>query len=489
MCTSLMAGRKATIKEIIIVSRNEDYTQNNWNKYFKYRPFPEYYNKNGNNPVVSNNTWTLGNGLQVPVPETLFRYNATPDAVGEAEASYLINDHFFFEERGINENNVAISATNSLSINDKAAKADPLVSVGIAECIIPTLLLPQAKTALQTVELLGVYVEKYGASEVNGILIGDPLEAWYFEIGSGHHWIAVKVPDECYIVVANGMRVHGVNLNDKQNIKHSPGLFEFVVQHQLLENPDIHSFNFAEAFGIPGVPYNTNREWLAQKKLTPSLEQSPDLYQYPLFLRPDKAIAVTDIMQVLRATYKGTVLEEIAQRPIGYSKTAESHILTLDIKMPEQLRGTIWQCISTPLGAPYMPLYNVITDIPDSYAAGNNMYDAFSAYWAFRGLYSLVASHETKPYLKQIQSIWHHYEHQAYQEREYLDNMLQTMCANTPVLARDYAAQYSTGITYTCAEKARDLFSSIMTQITQNIGATTEENKQEDVLNGQLLVG
>ena len=296
MCTSIMAGNQATAGGLILLSRNEDFTRNNWNKYMVFRGQAEYKLAT----AQSNGIWTLGNGLSVPVPDQAYRYCAMPDAMAYDEATYAIGDRYFFEERGVNEKNFAISATNSLTINDKAQKADPLLETGgIAESVIPTLLLPQADSAVDGVRLLGHYVEQYGASEVNGVLLGDPQEAWYFEIGSAHHWIAVRVPQDAYIVVANGMRVHGVDL-DSGDVLCSEGLYEFVVINELLDLPDRHDFNFAKAFGIPGVPYNVDRVWLAQSILTPSRQQQPRLEQYPLFLTPDKAIEVEAVMHRLR---------------------------------------------------------------------------------------------------------------------------------------------------------------------------------------------
>lgn len=297
---------------------------------WSFRPLPEYRCA----PLPAGGLWTLGNGLTVPVPRKAYSYSAMPDATGPTEATQAIGDRFFYEERGINGKNVAISATNSLSINDKAGKADPLLaSGGIAESVIPTLILPQVETAVEAVRLLGQYVEEHGASEVNGVLFGDPDGAWYFENGSAHHWIAVKVPDDGYLVVANGMRVHGIDL-DRPDVLCSRGLYDFVVQHELLERPDRSDFDFAKAFGVLGVPYNQDRIWLAQSILTPSCPQKTGEPQYPLFMKPDHPIRIQDIMKLLRATYEGTVLEGKATRPIGYVRTAESHILTLDRSMP-----------------------------------------------------------------------------------------------------------------------------------------------------------
>jgi dipeptidase len=279
MCTSVMAGRHATTTGIVLLARNEDFTRNNWNKYMTYRSVPEYLVPG--TPVVAGGTWTLGNGLAVPVPAGGCGYSAMPDAVGATEAPSGIGDHFFFEERGINEHNVGVSATNSMATNDKAAASDPYPTVGVAESVIPTLVLPQATSARHGVELLGGYVSSCGASEPNGVLIGDADECWYVEIGSAHHWIGVRVPDDAYVAVANGLRVHDVDL-DADSALHSEGLFEFVSQHGLLDQPDRRSFDFARAFGVLGVPYNTDRVWLAQHILTPSLDQAPRLEQYPL---------------------------------------------------------------------------------------------------------------------------------------------------------------------------------------------------------------
>lgn len=469
-CTGIMAGKKATGTGISMIARNEDMsipsgnkgqkkTQNVWNKYLAFRKEPAYAN------IDPLKDWILGNGLKVPAPEARFTYSAIPDAVGYTEATHSIGNRFYFEERGINQCNVAISATNSMDVNERANAADPLVENGIEESIIPTLLLPQAATASQAVELLGKYVEECGAGEGNGILIGDPNESWYFEIGSRRHWIAVKVPEDSYLVVANDMRVHDVDL-DSKDVKHSKGLFEFVQQNNLLANPDAKSFNFARAFGVPGDPYNTDRVWLAQKILSPKTNPKPRQCQYPLFLNPDEKISVTTIMQVLRANYKNTELEGIAERTIGADHTAESHIITLDAGMPGELQGLIWQTMGTPLSAPYLPLYNVMDDIPPSYAAGDNVYSPSSAYWAFKGLYALSRlSNLYKKDLCGINEIWDQYEQELIDEHVHVEKTLKEMYASNRQKALDFAKRYSIGIAYRAERIANDELDKLITKI------------------------
>lgn len=474
MCTSVIVGKKATADGTVLIARNEDFSENNCNKYIKYRLKPQY-SIIDECDTSAENMWTLGNGLTVPVPSKSFSYCSTPDAVGNEEAAYPIGDHFYFEERGINECNVAISATNSMGINDKALSADPLVTIGIEESIILTLILPQSESAREAVGLLGHYVETYGASEANGILIADPDEAWYFEIGSCHHWIAVRVPEDSYIVIANSMRVHSVDLDDRKNVKHSKGLFDFVKNHNLLNNPKKSNFNFAKAFGHPGKViegnvdpyYNVDRLWLAQSILTPSEKQETRMEEYPLFLKPDEKVNVKDVMKVLRATYKNTKLEGIATRPIGVVRTAESHIMTIDPKMPERLKGVIWQALSTPLGSPYMPLFAVTDNIPVGYSTGDSRYSPLSAYWSFRSLFSLSGINENE-YMSVLKEMWGEYENQFTEEYESIRSMLRDMAETNYEEAVNFAKKYSTGILCQIEEAANYRLSALITEISLN---------------------
>jgi dipeptidase len=182
-------------------------------------------------------------------------------------------------------------------------------------------------------------------------------------------------------------------------------------------------------------------------------------------MKPDASISVQDVMKVLRATYKGTVLAGKATRPIGFIRTAESHILTLDRSMPPGLRGLIWQVISTPLGAPYMPLFAVMDDIPHGYRVGDNTYAPSSAYWAFRGLFAL-ADMNADSYLPDVAQLWHAHETQSVRELSQIRPMLKAMHDQDPGTAIAYAKRYSTGIAYETAGIAKSKTDKLMTRIT-----------------------
>ena len=464
MCTSIAAGPLASRDGSLLVGRNEDCERAGWNKALIRRPQPEWLAFPNS---ASNGSWTLGNGMRVAVPQAAFAYTGMPDAGAGQEATAAVGNRFFFEERGVNACNFAISATNSMTTNPAAAAADPFVGSGVAESILPTLLLPQARSARHGLELIASYMSVVGASEPNGLFLADPQEVWYLEIGSGHHWIAVRVPPDRYVAVANALRIHGVDLADVDAVRHSDGLFEFVCQHRLLAQPDARSFDFAQAFGVLGEPYDVDRIWLAQHLLTPSLQQPVRQPQYPLFLAPDRRIGAEDVMDVLRATYAGTPLQGIADRPIGWRKTAESHVIVLDPKMPEPLRGLLWQCVSTPLCAPYLPLFAALDRIPAAYASGSDTYGTHSAYWAYRGLFTLAetAGDTTRD---SVATMWREHERRLVDQQRDLRGLLAGDGATAPEAALAIACRYSAGAIAEALEIARATRDRLMTELTQS---------------------
>lgn len=459
-CTGIIVGKGASTDGSIMIARNEDFGINNWNKYLEYRPAQD--NEEGD--------WTLGNGLVVPMPKHFFAYSAIPDW----DAKTVDGDGKFYEERGVNEHNVAISATTSVEINEKVAKVDPLVENGVIEAIIPTLLLPQSTSAKQAVELLGNYIETYGAGEGNSLYIADINEAWLFEIGSGHHWIAVKVPDDSYAMIANGLRVHGVDLSSK-DVLHSKGMFEFVSDHKLLDKADKTSFNFAKAFGVVGDEYNTDREWLGQKMLTPSKHQQSRIAQYPLFMKPDEKISVEDVAELLSATYKGTVLEGKSTRPIRVERQIESHIIQLREQMPKELQGVIWQSFGVLPESVLVPLYSTLTDYPKAYQVGDDTYSDDSAYWQFRSLTALAAANPDK-YLPLLKETWDKEETRLYKQVANLDKTLTTMYKEDKQAALDMAADYSYGQLKRTLDIATDIRYKMMTDLTKS----TEKKYSEE---------
>lgn len=133
-----------------------------------------------------------------------------------------------WDEQGINEYNVAMSATETEATNARCLGHDPLVEDGINEDSMVYITLPFVKTAREGVKRLGRLIEKYGTGESNGIAFSDNKEVWYLETGAGHQWVAARVPDDSYAICPNIMVIQNVDFNDPDNFMYSEGIQEFV---------------------------------------------------------------------------------------------------------------------------------------------------------------------------------------------------------------------------------------------------------------------
>ncbi len=251
-CTSILVGKAATTSGSVIIGRNED-AKTAWPKHLAF-------NKHEEN-LANNHFKSKDNKFEMELPTTKFAYSSTPE---------WTDKYGVFEEDGINEYHVAMSATESAYANERVLAVDPFeTEKGILEEAMITVVLPYVKTAREGVKRLGEIVEKHGAAEADGILFGDRDEAWYMEIGSGHHWVAQRIPEDSYAVVANQLAIQVIDFNS-DDFMFSTGIQEFVKTNQLW--PADQAFNFREIFGThddSDLHYNTPRVWIGQKLLTP----------------------------------------------------------------------------------------------------------------------------------------------------------------------------------------------------------------------------
>ena len=126
-CTSILIGKKASRDGSIMIGRNED-AKAAWPKRLVVHARGEMPSQ-----FVSKDT-----KLELTLPKISARYTATPE---------WTDKYGLFEEAGINEYGVAMSATESAYSNDLVLGYDPLVKEGLNEEAMVTVVLPYVKTA------------------------------------------------------------------------------------------------------------------------------------------------------------------------------------------------------------------------------------------------------------------------------------------------------------------------------------------------------
>lgn len=374
-CTTVMVGKDASADGSTIIARNEDaYTAN-----------PKYFvvHEAKKNPAGTKHV-SKGNGFEIELPETQYKYTATPEWTDEWG---------LYEESGTNEKGVAMTGTESGTTNDKVLAVDPFVENGVAEDSIVTVVLPYVTSAREGVERLGEIVEKYGSAECNGLAFSDKDEVWYMEIVSGHHWAARRIPDDCYAVVANQISNREIWFDQPERYMWSTGIKEFVEENNL--NPSKTKFNIRNIFGTntkEDAEYNICRVWDGQRILSPSTQNKWGITskKMSMFRRPDKKITVDMVQKVLTSHYNGTKYDTYGKnvgnyRPINVQRTMESHIIQWRQNMPVEISGVQWQSLGVPENSIYVPFYSGITDTPAAYKKGTDAgYDSESAYWIFK---------------------------------------------------------------------------------------------------------
>ena len=313
-CTTILVGKKASYDGSTMIARNDDSGSGHFTpkKFVVIHPEeqPKTYKS-----VISHVT--------IELPDDPMRYTAVPNAV-EGEGIWAA--------AGVNEANVAMTATETITSNPRVLGADPLVKLqpaedgkeevpgGIGEEDIVCIVLPYIRSAREGVKRLGSLLEQYGTYEMNGIAFQDQDEVWWLETIGGHHWIARRVPDDVYVVMPNQLGIDHFDLedalSDQKEYMCSSDLKEFIEKNHLNLSMD-GSLNPRDAFGSHDDAdhvYNTPRAWYMERCLNPHTkvwdgehaDYTPQSDDIPWCMVPEKKITVEDVKYVLSSHFQGT---------------------------------------------------------------------------------------------------------------------------------------------------------------------------------------
>ena len=391
-CTAMLVGKNASIDGSTMIARDEDGYNGINPKTFKVFPAKDYTGEH----YVSDY-----NGFEVDMSGKGCRYTATPNGAHELNEGH---GNGRWDEQGINEYNVAMSATETESTNARVLGHDPLVDNGVDEDSMVYLVLPFIKNAREGVKRLGSLIEKYGTGETNGIAFSDKDEVWYLETAGGHQWVAQRIPDDCYAIAPNNMCIQEIDFDDPENFMYASGIREFVEKHHLNPYPD--SFNFRKIFATEDEAdayYNTPRTWYGQKLFNPSIEQDPTSQDMPFLRRPEKKIAVEDVQFFLTSHYNqtpydpmgtyssGTPEDQRKFRSIALDRNQSSCIMQIRNDVPAEYAAIQWINFGFYCYSPYVPFFTNINDTPANYAvATEDVRPEKSAYWMYKMLQVII---------------------------------------------------------------------------------------------------
>ena len=416
-CTTILVGKRASADGSPLVARDEDSANGEFNpkKIIVVRPEdqPRTY------------TSVIGH-LTIDLPEVPLRYTSAPNAIpGDG----------VWGEAGVNAANVAMSATETLTTNERVLGADPFVEYrpavgergrdghrpeqtgGIGEEDFLTLVLPYIRSAREGVLRLGGLLERHGTYEMNGVAFSDADDIWWLETVGGHHWIAKRVPEDSYVTMPNQLGIDRFDLDDAlgEGRDHlaSPDLREFIAENSLDLSFD-GALNPRDAFGSHSDAdhvYNTPRAWCMQRMLNPrhpdwagpTPRLTPFSDDLPWSRVPERKITLEDVKDVLSSHYQGTEFDPYAHtgtdaqrallRPIGINRHSELSILQVRPGRPEAVRSIQWVAFASNPFNTLVPLYTNVERMPAYVSDTTARVTTENFYWASRVLAALADAH------------------------------------------------------------------------------------------------
>jgi len=371
-CTTILVGKKASIDGSTMIARNEDSgsASSNPQRFIVMNPQdqPRHYK-------------SVQSAFEIDLPENPMRYTSTPDA---AEGFGI------WGESGINSANVAMTATETITTNTRVLGADPFVDNGIGEEDMLTLVLPYVHSAKEGVQRLGSILEQYGTYESNGIAFSDADDVWYMETIGGHHWAAVRIPDDAYVVAPNRFNIDHFDFDSADTLC-SEGLREFIEVHHL--NPDFEGYNLRHIFGsasIKDTRYNNPRAWYVQQFFNPEIEQQPMEQNLPFICHANRKISVEDVKWALSSHFQNTEFDPYGEgsedtkfmfRTIGINRNQECHILQIRPDVSPEIAGVHWLAFGPNTFNAIVPFYANVLDTPACYRDTKSTFDITKIHW------------------------------------------------------------------------------------------------------------
>ena len=406
-CTTILVGKLASNDGSTIISRNDDGS-------FEAKRILVTL------PEKQPRTYkTVISHLTVDLPDDPMRYTSCPNVTQTSGV---------WPACGINEANVGMTATETVTSNPRVVGADPYVVYrpkkgkkdkeipgGIGEEDLVTLVLPYIRTAREGVLRLGALLEQYGTYEANGIAFNDADEVWWLETIGGHHWIARRVPDDRVVIMPNQFGLDNFDFDDacgagKDNLC-SADLKQFVEDNHL-DTGMGGDFNPRLAFGSHDDGdhiYNTPRAWFMARYFLgrtyrfdgDGADFTPESNDIPWSFVPEHKVTVEDVRYLLGSYYQGTPYDPYdtraamkgKYRTIGVPNSDVCGIMQIRGCLPEPLRGVEWFSMGGSGFTACFPFYASVDSLPAYISGTTDTVSTDSMYWQSRLIAALTDAH------------------------------------------------------------------------------------------------
>lgn len=382
----------------------------------------------------------------------------------------------------INEHQVSIGET-TFTGREELGKPNGIIDYGSLMFIA----MERARTAREAIKVMADLVAEFGyASTGETFSIADPKEVWIMDlIGKGEGekgavWVARRVPDGYMSAHANQARIRQFPLNDP-NTLYAPDVITFARKKGYFNGED-KDFSFVDAYAPPdfgALRFCESRVWSIFRRAAPSqrfdfeyVKGNPKAEPLPLWIKPDRPIAVADMFALMRDHFEGSELDlhlgvgagpfacpyrwrpmtwdidgkpYVHERAISTQQTGYSFVSQMRSGLPDPIGGIEWFGVDDTYSTVYMPMYCGIREVPKPFAVG--VADLFkfsfdSGFWVFNWVANWAYSRYSDM-IVDIQHVQQELEGRFLADQKAVEAAALTLYRQSPQLAHEYLTKYS----------------------------------------------
>ena len=350
------------------------------------------------------------------------------------------------------------------------------------------LTLQRAKTAREAIKMVDELAREYGYQSTGETFsIADPNEAWIMELigkGPGQKgivWVAARVPDGMITAHANLSRITTFPLNDPENWLYSPDVISFAIEKKFYSTDSQKPFSYRDAYH-PGIGASQKRScagrvWSIYRRSAESQQFSDAFFRgkegaedYPLFIKPDKPLAASDVMALMRDHFEGTPYDMTKgldagpfgtpyryrdlsfkvdgasfmwERPISTQQAGFVTVSQSRKGMPDAVGGVTWFTPDDASTSCFTPFYCGITALPGPYVKGDyNKFEWDSAWWVWN-LVSNLCYDRWSRIAPDMQAAQSRREADLFKMQPVIEEAAVKLGSTDPELMREFLTNYS----------------------------------------------
>jgi len=290
-----------------------------------------------------------------------------------------------FASLAMNEKGLAITGTVTAWPKHALIDRDPYVKTGATEESVPEYLIACSASAREAVENLGAILRENGNAEGNIYMFADPKEAWYVETYTGHHWVAVRMPEDKVAAFGNQYMLGEVDLASPDTLT-SPGFGAFLESSGCIARGPGGRIHLAETCGAKQTDFCNMRTWWGRVFFAPgSVGEYVTAFRHEHFFTPAKKVAPADVFRFFRSRYEGTpYCPETCGRAdikfVGSENQENEHVLSIRDDLPAASAITAWTALGPCDHSVFFPISNAATSFEPDWSADSPA----GAKWGYR---------------------------------------------------------------------------------------------------------